>query len=267
MRRAWTSAPGEVVDGSTYGLDGTAVGGAATANTTPALGNDPGTCRYGVFDGVNDYVEVADNAALDITNELTVAAWIYMRTTPSELHTIVSKDTNYEYHVDSQRRVYWWWNDSSGNTRSITATTQIALNRVVPRRRHVRVGRAAPSTSTASRKARRAATRARSRPTTYRSTSAPTGTTSSRAFDGYIDEVRVVADALTQAEIQALRDETHPCANSARFTITHNAFGINCVAETITVDVIDATAGTPLLNYNATCAARHAERLRHAGRS
>ena len=72
-----------------------------------------------------------------------------------------------------------------------------------------------------------------------------------RAFDGYIDEVRVVADALTQAEMQALRTETQPCANSARFTITHNAFGINCVAETITVNVVDAVAGTPLLNYNA----------------
>ncbi len=63
--------------------------------------------------------------------------------------------------------------------------------------------------------------------------------------------MRVVDDALTQAEILALRDETHPCANTARFTITHNAFGIHCVAETITVNVVDATTGTPLLNYNA----------------
>ncbi|HUQ53427.1 MAG TPA: DUF6701 domain-containing protein, partial [Gammaproteobacteria bacterium] len=73
----------------------------------------------------------------------------------------------------------------------------------------------------------------------------------SRAFDGYIDEVHIVADALTQAEIQALRDETHPCANTARFTITHNAFGINCAPETITVNVIDSITGTPLVNYNA----------------
>jgi hypothetical protein len=42
-----------------------------------------------------------------------------------------------------------------------------------------------------------------------------------------------------------------PPVSGARFTITHNAFGINCVAETITVNVVDATAGTPLLNYNA----------------
>ena len=42
-----------------------------------------------------------------------------------------------------------------------------------------------------------------------------------------------------------------PPLSAARFTITHNAFGIHCVAESITVDVVDATTGTPLLNYNA----------------
>jgi hypothetical protein len=42
-----------------------------------------------------------------------------------------------------------------------------------------------------------------------------------------------------------------PPTVGAQFTITHNAFGINCVAETITVNVVDAIAGTPLLNYNA----------------
>jgi MSHA biogenesis protein MshQ len=247
---SWTGAAGEVVDDSTLGLDGVAVGGATTANTTPALATNPGTCRYGSFDGTNDYVEVADNAALDITSELTIAAWIYMRTTPSELHTIVSKDTNYEYHVDNNRRLYWWWNDSSGNTRSITTTNQIALNQW----HHVAVTYQS------------GAQRMYINGVLQATTGNYTGTLATnnlplfvgtdwnliaRAFDGYIDEVRVVADALTQAQIQALRDETHPCANSARFTITHNAFGIHCVAETITVNVVDATAGTPLLNYNA----------------
>ena len=75
---AWTGAPGEVVDDSPFGFDGVAVGGATTANATPVVLTDPGTCRYGVFDGANGYVEVADNAALDIAAELTVAAWIYL---------------------------------------------------------------------------------------------------------------------------------------------------------------------------------------------
>lgn len=246
---SWTNVAGEVADDSAFGLDGTPAGDAATANASPALANDPGTCRYGVFDGVNEYVEVPDNAALDITNELTVAAWIYMRTAPSELHTIVSKDTNYEYHVDSQRRVYWWWNDSSGNTRSFTASPQLALNRWY----HVAITYQSGAQviyidGVAQGTANYSGALATNDLPFYVGTD---WNYLSRAFDGYIDEVRVVADALTAAEVQALRDETHPCANSARFTITHNAFGINCVAETITVHVVDATAGTPLLNYNA----------------
>jgi hypothetical protein len=246
----WSGAAGEVVDDSTFGLDGVAAGGATTANTTPALATNPGTCRYGSFDGTNDYIEVADSAALDITSELTIAAWIYMRTTPSELHTIVSKDTNYEYHIDNNRHLYWWWNDSNGTTRSLTTTSQIALNQWY----HVAVTYQS------------GAQRMYINGVLQGTTGNYTGTLATndlplyvgtdwnliaRAFDGYIDEVRVIADALTLAEVQALRDETHPCVSSARFTITHNAFGINCVAETVTVDVVDPSTGTPLLNYNA----------------
>ena len=80
-------------------------GGAATANATPAACRRiPARAATACSTARTSYVEVADNAALDITTELTVAAWIYLRTAPSELHTIVSKDTNFEYHIDSQRR-------------------------------------------------------------------------------------------------------------------------------------------------------------------
>lgn len=248
---SWDGTAGEVVDDGTYGLDGTAAGAATTANTTPALTTNPGTCRYGVFNGPNTgtYVQVADHAALDITSELTVAAWIYLRSTPSELHTIVSKDTNYEYHVDNQRRVYWWWNDSGGTVRSITTAARINLNQwyhiaVTYRSNEQRIyidGNLQGSASHAGALATNALPLFVGADWNF-----PT-----RIFDGYIDEVRVIADALTQAEVQALRGETHACANAARFTITHNAFGIHCVAETITVGVVDAVSGTPLLNYNA----------------
>lgn len=246
----WTGAAGEVNEGSVLGLDGRAFGSATTANATPVVATDPGTCRYGVFDGVDDYVEVPDNAALDITAELTVAAWIYLRSAPSELHTIASKDTNYEYHVDSQRRVYWWWQDSGGNTRSLTASTQLALNQWY----HVAVTYASGAQRIYINGALQAATGSWTGALATNNLPFYVGTDwnyLSRAFDGYIDEVRVVSDALTQAEIQMLRDQTHPCTSTARFTITHNAFGIHCRAETVAVNVVDAMTGTPLLNYNA----------------
>jgi MSHA biogenesis protein MshQ len=247
---SWNGAAGQVVDDSTFGLNGRAFGSATTANTTPAVSTNPGTCRYGSFDGVDDYVEVADNAMLDITTELTVAAWIYMRTTPSELHTIVSKDTNFEYHIDSNRRVYWWWNDSSGNTRSITTTSSISLNTWA----HVAVTYASGTQRLYINGVLQGTTGGYTGTLATNALPLYVGTDYnliSRAFDGYIDEVRVYADELSQSAVQALQAETHPCADSARFTITHNAFGINCVPETITVNVVDAVAGTPLLNYNS----------------
>ncbi len=240
---AWSNGAGQVADGGPFNLDGTPFGSATTAT-------EPPSCRYGIFDGVDDYVEVPDNAALDIANELTVAAWIYMRAAPSELHTIVSKDTNYEYHIDAQRRLYWWWDDSVGNTGSLTGTTQIGLNQW----HHVAVTY------------RSGEQRLYVDGTLQGSTGSWTGTLAtndlpfyvgtdwnflSRAFDGYIDEVRVLSAALTAGQIQALRSDTQPCA-PVRFTITHDAFGINCVAETITVNVIDRVAGTPVTSYNRT---------------
>ena len=250
---AWNGTAGEVVDDSANGLDGTAAGGATTANTTPAITTNPGSCRYGVFDGPNTgtYVQVADSAALDLTNELTVAAWVYLRSTPSELYTIVSKDTNFEYHIDSQRRVYWWWNedDGSNTVRTITTAERIDLDRwyhvaITYRAGGQRVyinGNLEGSASFNDDLATNSAPLFVGRDLDF----------DSRIFDGYVDEVRVIADALTQAEVQALRDETHPCADQASFTITHSAFGIHCVAETVTVDVVDAVSGTPLVNYNA----------------
>lgn len=247
---AWAGVPGEVLDGGSNGLNGTAVGGAVNDDTNPALPTRPGTCKYAELDGMNDYIEIADSPALDLASELTVAAWIYMRSFPSELHTIVSKDWNYEFHINSAGQVYWWWNDSTGTTRSITTPASINLNRWY----HVAIVYESGSQTiyvdgvpwaTASYSG------------TLRQNDLPLyiGTDwnfISRAFDGFIDEVYVIPSAYTQAEVQALRDATHDCPTAAaEFTINHDNFGINCLPEPITVDVIDSVAGTPLLNYNA----------------
>ena len=174
-----------------------------------------------------------------------------MRTTPSELHTIVSKDTNYEYHIDNQRRLYWWWNDSSRQHAFDHDDDADRAEPVVSRRRHLRVGRAAHLHRRRRCRARRATTRGRSRPTHlpfYVGTDWNLIGARVRRLHRRGARDRRCADASRDAGA-ARRDA--PVREPARFTITHNAFGINCVAETVTVDVVDATAGTPLLNYNA----------------
>jgi MSHA biogenesis protein MshQ len=247
---AWTGAGGEVEEANGSGLDGTASGGASVGTTTAALTGNPGTCNYGVFDGSNDFIEFADNAAFDMTSELTVAAWINMRTLPSGLHTIVSKDTNYEYHINSSGQVYWWWNDSSGTTRSFSTAASITLNQW----HHVAITYRSGSQViyidgvSAATQGYNGSLDTNNLPlyvaTDYNFIS--------RAFDGFIDEVYIAPRALSEADISTLRDATHPCASAnAQFSINHDNFGIHCAAETIVVDVIDSVSGTPRLDYNA----------------
>jgi MSHA biogenesis protein MshQ len=243
---AWTGAPNEIIDGSGQGLNGRVFGNAVNDDATPALATNPGTCRYGDFDGVDDYIEIADAAALDIANELTVTAWIYMHTTPAELHTVVSKDTNYEFHIDDQRRVYWWWEVDNFRT-----SYQISLNQW----HHIAITYRSGSQTIY--------VDGISRATNNYSGTLPQNDLSvfigtdynfiSRAFDGYIDEVYILPQELSQAQVQTLMSATHPCATvAAQFSLNHDNFGIHCVRETITVDVIDSIAGTPLTDYNAT---------------
>jgi len=66
------------------------------------------------FDGTNDYVEVADNAALDITAAITLEAWV-CQTTRTSWATVVTKGTstawssnNYTLGLQSGRADFRW---------------------------------------------------------------------------------------------------------------------------------------------------------------
>jgi hypothetical protein len=248
---SWTGAADEIEDSGSTGLTGTASGGANNANATPAIAANPGTCRYGDFDGNDDHVVIADNPALDIGDALTVGAWINMRSLPGDLHTIVSKDWNYEFHINPSGQVYWWWNDSSGTARSFTTGASISLNQW----HHVAIVYESGS-QTIYVDGNVWATASFTGSLRLNDLPVYIGTDYnfiSRSFDGFIDEVQIDARAYTQTEIQALRDATHDCGvAAAEFSINHDSFGLHCVAETITVDVIDSIAGTPLASYNAS---------------
>ena len=70
---SWSGAAGDVSD--TQGnFDGTSYNGVDTDDANPAISGTPGTCRYGSFDGTNDYIEVP---GIPYSNTITIMAWVY----------------------------------------------------------------------------------------------------------------------------------------------------------------------------------------------
>ena len=116
------SNPNDITDSSGNNLHASPINGVTTSSTGRI-------CTALTLDGTNDLAEVNDNNLLDITQSLTAMAWIRPNSIPnSGLMSILSKDENYEFHIDSSGRIYWWWNNSSGSTRSFTSTVTVSTN-------------------------------------------------------------------------------------------------------------------------------------------
>ncbi|MCP5162537.1 MAG: hypothetical protein H6999_02390 [Hahellaceae bacterium] len=208
----WKGSSGEVVDQTIHGLNGTARNGAATSVGTPARAGDPGTCRYGTFDGANQYVEVSDNTKLDLSNELTLTAWINPSQIPtgSGLKSILSKDTNYEFHLNSSREIYWWWNSSTGTAQSFTTTGaniqagtwyHLALTYKNGEQKIYVNGVEKGSQTFAGRLL------TNNRPLQIGQDQGAFG----RYFSGSIDEVRIYGNGLPASLIMGIYQSTHPC--------------------------------------------------------
>lgn len=72
--RSWQGAQDEVIDSSGNAYHGTAINGAQTDSLDPAIPNTPGSCGFGQFDGINDYVALPDFP--NLTGSFTITAWI-----------------------------------------------------------------------------------------------------------------------------------------------------------------------------------------------
>jgi len=89
---------GTALDETDNNNDGTVYGAIYTA----------GKVEQGLdFDGVNDYVQVADNSSLDITQSVTMEAWVKLSSYPSQWNVV-------RYH----KQVLWnentrYWRHSS----------------------------------------------------------------------------------------------------------------------------------------------------------
>ena len=211
----WSDDDGEVIDYSGNGLNGRARNGAQAENRSPALTDNPGTCGYAEFNGTDQYVEIPDDKELDLRDELTVSVWFNTREFPSgsRLKTIVSKDENYEFHLNANREIFWWWRTKDGDTRTLTTSGanlmqstwhHVSITYAQGRQRIYVDGQLRASSSYSGELRRNNDPLQIGQDQGY----------SGRYFNGFIDEVRVYETALPANAIEALRARRHVCVQN-----------------------------------------------------
>ena len=206
----WQGAVGEVEDRSANNLHGTVVGDALTSDTASALTGNPGTCRYGVFDG-NDYINLNGTVNQNMPASFTMSAWVKIDSLPaSGLKTIASKDENAEFHVTSAGQINWWWQTTSPTaTRSLTSSGSISAGVWT----HIAVRYQAGSQTIFINGVASGSSSYSGTPVTNNDPlqiGADQGI-ASRMFNGAIDEFKIFDQALSDPQMVILASESHFC--------------------------------------------------------
>lgn len=250
---SWNGTTNEVIDSG-----GNATSGRRRATSTPTTTNvvspSPtipsqypsvvgGFCNAAKFTG-DAVVEVPHSTAFDYTTTLSASAWVYPTAYPtSDLYSILSNDTNYEFHLDTNGRLYWWWNADN-----LTSAAQIPLNKWT----HIAITMDSSATGGRQRIYINgvADTNTKSWTGTLQSNPCPfyiggdinTAATcnapnAARNFRGMIDEVKLYGYELSQAEVQADMNLGRNCSGSTydHIRIEHDASGSVCTPEVVTV--------------------------------
>lgn len=246
---SWTGGAGEALDVSGNALHGTAFGGASTASTTPALPqvNAQGTCGYGVFNAASSqYVQRVDSNLLDLQGSFTIGVWVRPRTRPtSGLMSILSKDENYEFHLNPDGTINWWWQTSGPNaTREFNSSTALPTGQWS----HVLI-RYAPGDQRIYINGNLAGQASFSGTPVINNDPLQLGADQNfagRYFNGELDELRIYNVALSEAQIAALVAERHPCGlNLQCFS---DNFNDGSLGEDWAVASRGATAFTPTVS-------------------
>lgn len=267
---AWNGTAGEVIDSG-----GNATSGRRRATSTPTTTNTVspsptidsqypsvvgGFCNAARFTG-DAVVEVPHSTAFDYTKTLSASVWIYPTAYPtSDLYSILSNDTNYEFHLDTNGKLYWWWNADN-----LTSAAQIPLNKWT----HIAITMDSSSTGGRQRIYINgvADTNTKSWTGTLQSNPCPfyiggdinTAATcnapnAARNFRGMIDEVKLYGYELSQAEVQADMNLGRNCSGSTydHIRIEHDGSGSVCTPEVVTVKACLTADCTTLYPGNVT---------------
>ncbi|BFM16963.1 hypothetical protein R50073_31460 [Maricurvus nonylphenolicus] len=251
---AWAGSPNEVVDNSGNNLNGQAYNGLDTNDSNPARSGNPGTCRYGDFNGTSHRFQVADDNLLDMDQSFSITAWIRPIDLYSFLNffddTIISKgDSSYNYRLvaNTSGRLELSWN--GGNlTSSATLSEDVWVHVAATYKDGEQVLYLNGSVDNSSSDSDTLSTNSSVLTVGTKNTSS--SVFSNDAFEGQIDELRVYSGALSAAEVSAIYLETHPCAATG---VDHYAIsfdggssfsdgtGITCEASSVTIIGHDAS--------------------------
>lgn len=236
----WNGSAGEVTDISGNNLHGTTLR-TSTAYPTAAPAQ---VCNGAYLDGTN-YIRIADGPLMDLTDALSITAWIRLNAVGSELKSIFSKDENYEFHIDTSRQVYWWWNNSGGTTRSFTSSPySISLgtwHHIGVVYSQTRQSIYIDGVERAYRTYANEILRTNNDPMEIGADQGLTG----RLWNGALDEIKLYDRALSAAEISADMAATHPCANALdHFEITVASTASVCSPVAVTVRAVQADGST-----------------------
>src|SRR5690606_4533296 len=129
-----------------------------------------------------------------------IGLWVRPRTRPaSGLMSILSKDENYEFHLNPDGTINWWWQTTTGATREFNSTTALptgqwshVLIRYAPGDQRIYIngslaGQASPSGTP----------RANDDPLQLGADQNFAG----RYFNGELDELRIYDSALSETQI------------------------------------------------------------------
>jgi len=157
------------------------------------------------FDGVDDYVEVADDPSLDLIDAVTLAAWIYARSFPAEgaYDEIIDKEwtTSYRMHLRTETGPVTYLGCGVRLTLFNDDTTPLSLNTwyhvaVTYDREYLRLWVNGVNVKSLAKTESMVADTYPVRIGSYRGID--------EFFHGIIDEVRIYNRALSQSEIKRL---------------------------------------------------------------
>lgn len=263
---SWNGTANEVIDSGSGGNPGNAASLSSTtpttSNATPAIAGSPGTCRYGVFNRANkDYVSLPTTYPNLATQSFTITAWIRSTDNTQSGQRILIDDEGTtggwgfslaDSGTAGALRIYsrgsstntldtggivanntWYF---VAATMSINGTTTIVTMYVY------NTAGALVATPTTATWTGFTWGNDPGRPSIGGETNASQGeATNAFGFAGNIDELRVYRAALSQTQVNQVRQLTNPCQTVDHYALVGATTAVNCDTTSVQIIAHDTT--------------------------